>query len=130
MAEQQHPKEGFKNMLPDKGGPSTPKIVAVVTLFPIGGILLTLSGITLTGTVIGLAVSTPVFVLFSPVLVPAAFVLMLAMTGFLASGAIGLIALSALSWMVHYARRAWPLAKHRIRDVAGQVGQRTKEVSK
>ncbi|KAG1342850.1 Oleosin isoform 300a [Cocos nucifera] len=110
MAERHHQalpaaamEERIKGLLPQKG-PSASQVLAVVTLLPIGGILLALSGIILTGTVIGLAVVTPLFVIFSPVLVPAALAIGLAVMGFLASGAFGLTALMSLSWVVSYVK--------------------------
>ncbi|KAL0377398.1 UNVERIFIED_CONTAM: Oleosin [Sesamum radiatum] len=72
--QQPHRYEGVKSLLPQKG-PSTTQILAIITLLPISGTLLCLAGITLVGTLIGLAVATPVFVIFSPVLVPAAILI-------------------------------------------------------
>ncbi|KAA8540782.1 hypothetical protein F0562_024299 [Nyssa sinensis] len=86
-------------------GPSTSKILAVITLLPVGGVLLFLAGLTLTGSLIGLAVTTPLFMIFSPVLVPAALVIALAVAGFLTSGAFGITALSSLSWIINYMRK-------------------------
>ncbi|KAI4998522.1 hypothetical protein ZWY2020_053864 [Hordeum vulgare] len=63
--------EQMKGMLQEKA-PSASQALTVATLFPLGGLLLVLSGLALAGTVVGLAVATPVFLLFSPVLVPAA----------------------------------------------------------
>ncbi|XP_077244254.1 oleosin H2-like [Tasmannia lanceolata] len=127
--QQQHPSNGFKSMLPEKG-PTASQVIAVITLFPLGGILLTLSGLTLTGTVIGTALATPVFILFSPVLVPAAIVLTLAVAGFLMSGALGITALSSLSWMVNYLRgvrgpEQLEHGKRRMHEAAGHLGLRT-----
>ncbi|XP_008784976.1 oleosin 18.2 kDa-like [Phoenix dactylifera] len=106
MAERHHQapppaamEELTKGLLREKG-PSASQVLAVVTLLPIGGILLALSGIILAGTVIGLAAVTPLFVIFSPVLVPVALAIGLAVMGFLASGAFGLTALMSLSWVV------------------------------
>lgn len=121
---------------PDQSqGPSATKIVAVVTLVPIGGTLIGLSGLTLAATLFGLAISTPVFLLFSPVIVPAALTIMLAITAFLTSGVFGLTALSSLSWVYRYIRRAtgsvpeqMDMAKRRMQDMAGYVGQKTKDV--
>ncbi|KAA8542264.1 hypothetical protein F0562_023600 [Nyssa sinensis] len=103
MAErhQQQPYDAMKSLLPEKG-PSTSKVIAVVTLLPVGGVLLFLSGLILTGTLIGLALTTPLFVICSPVLVPAALVMCLAVAGFLTSGAFGITALSSLSWIINY----------------------------
>nr|AVI16670.1 oleosin 17.5 kDa protein [Paeonia ostii] len=116
-------------------GPSTSQVLAVVTLLPVGGILLALSGLTLAGTVLGLALATPVFILFSPVLVPAAIAIGLAVMAFLASGAFGLTALSSLSWIVNVLRNATAAvpnqleeAKKRMADLAGYTGQKTKDV--
>lgn len=79
--------------------------MTIITLFPLGGLLLLIAGITLTGTIIGLAISTPLFVIFSPVLVPAVLTLGLAVTGFLTSGAFGITAVSSLAWLVKYLRQ-------------------------
>ncbi|KAJ0047931.1 hypothetical protein Pint_15515 [Pistacia integerrima] len=102
--QQYHPNEAFKGMLPERA-PSKSQFLTLVTLLPVGGTLLLLSGLTLAGTLIGLAITTPLFVIFSPVLVPAALVIGLAITGFLTSGAFGITALSALSWMANSLRR-------------------------
>ncbi|KAF5934651.1 hypothetical protein HYC85_030822 [Camellia sinensis] len=129
---QQKATDNFKGFLPEKG-PSKSQILAVVTLLPVGGFLLLLSGLTLTGTLIGLAVTTPLFVICSPVLVPAALTVALAVAGFLTSGAFGITALSSLSWIINYIRRSRmpePIeyAKRRVHDTAGQMGQKTREV--
>ncbi|KAF3635290.1 Oleosin S1-2 [Capsicum baccatum] len=124
------------SLLPQKG-PSTSQILAVVALVPVGGVLLGLAGLTLLGTIIGLCVATPVFLLFSPVLVPAALTVALAVTGFLTSGAFGLTGLSSLSWIVNYFKQGRTMTeqldytKRRIQEraaeAAAQVGQKTKE---
>lgn len=106
----------------------------MIALLPIGFTFLTLAGITLTGTIIGLCVATPLFVIFSPVLVPAAITIGLAMTGFLTSGAFGLTALSSFSCVLDSFRQATgsdvaEQAKRRAADVAGFFGQKTNEVS-
>ncbi|KAJ7970791.1 Oleosin family protein [Quillaja saponaria] len=146
MSERHHPHQvqvhpqhrnegGVKTLLPERG-PSSSQVIAVITGLPVGGTLLGLAGLTLVVTLIGLAVTTPLFILFSPVLVPAALALGLAVTGFLASGAFGLTALSSLSWVMKYIR-SWTQgtvpqmadqAKRRAADMAGYVGQKTKEV--
>ncbi|KAJ6869018.1 oleosin 16.4 kDa [Populus alba x Populus x berolinensis] len=87
------------------------------SLLPIGGTLLFLAGLTLVGTLTGLAVATPLFVIFSPVLVPAALVIGLGVLGFLKSGAFGLTALSSLSRMASYIRSL----------IRGQVGHKARE---
>ena len=116
-------------------GPTTSQIIALITLVPVSGTLLCLAGLTLVGSVIGLAIATPVFILFSPVLVPAAILIGLAVTGFLSSGAFGLTGLSSLSRVAGYLRqvgRRMPdeldYAKRRMADVAAYAGQKTKDV--
>ncbi|KAJ8505273.1 hypothetical protein OPV22_006159 [Ensete ventricosum] len=64
-----------------------------------GTSLLVLSGLTLAGTVVSLVVATPLLIIFSPVLIPAAIVVLLLAAGFLASGGLGLAALAVLWWM-------------------------------
>lgn len=121
---------GVKTLLPQRG-PSASQVLAVVTLLPVGGTLLGLAGLTLVGTLIGLAITTPLFVIFSPLLVPAAVLFGLAVTGFLSSGAFGLTGLSSLSWVLNYFRQKAPeqmdYAKRRTQELAAQLGQKTKE---
>ncbi|XP_058180322.1 oleosin H1-like [Rhododendron vialii] len=134
---QVHPQQryegGFKaGQRGDGGGPSKGKILAVATLLPVGGSLLGLSGLTLAASLLGLAVATPIFLLCSPVLVPAALVAGLVLAGFFTSGLFGLTGLTSLSWVMKYFRQAGPPqldeAKRRMQDVAVTVGQKTKEV--
>ncbi|URE07018.1 hypothetical protein MUK42_20416 [Musa troglodytarum] len=74
-------------------------VVKAVLAAVAGTSLLVLSGLTLAWTVIALAVATPLLMIFSPVLVSAAIVLLLLATGFLASGGLGVAALVVLWWM-------------------------------
>jgi len=86
----------------EKRSPSTSQVLAVVTGLPVGGVLLAFAGLSLLGTLTGLVVTIPLFILFSPVLVPATIVIGLAVAGFLASAAFGLMALSSSSWVMNY----------------------------
>ncbi|KAJ8759105.1 hypothetical protein K2173_004111 [Erythroxylum novogranatense] len=115
--------EGIKGVLPERG-PSSSQVLAVMTLLRLDGFLLLLAGLTLTVTLIGLAVSSPIFMICSPVLLPAVLVIVFAVLGFIASGAFGVTALSSMSWMVNYLRRLrFPeQMKHRARE----TGQRVK----
>ena len=122
------------SLFPEKG-PSTSQMIAILAGVPIGGTLLMLAGLTLMGTLLGLAVAVPLFILFSPVIVPAAMVIGLAVAGFMTSGACAVAGLAAFSWVVSYIRQTQgtlpeqlDAAKRRMADVAGQVGQKTKEV--
>ena len=132
---QVHPQYG-KGGFPQRGvgvgageygqGPSAGKIMAVLTLLPLGGTLLFLAGLTFVGTLIGLAVSAPVFLIFSPVLVPAAVTIALAVTGFLTSGAFGVTGMSSLSWVFKYLRL--DQAKRSAEEMAMYAGQKAKDV--
>ncbi|KAF7072184.1 hypothetical protein CFC21_077348 [Triticum aestivum] len=66
------------------------------------GSMLLLSALTLTGTVLALIVATPLLVLFSPVLVPAAIAVTMLTAGFVSSGAFGAAAVGVLAWMYKY----------------------------
>lgn len=87
---------------PQQPHPQSRQIVKAATAVTAGGSLLVLSGLTLAGTVIALTVATPLLVIFSPVLVPAAVALFLIFSGFLASGGFGVAAVTVLSWIYRY----------------------------
>ncbi|XP_019183177.1 PREDICTED: oleosin 18.2 kDa-like [Ipomoea nil] len=127
-------KAGHYNPPPHHAGPSATQILAIITLLPVCGTLLGLAGITLAGTLIGLMVAIPLFLLFSPIIVPAVIAIGLAVTGFLTSGALGLSGLSSLSWLLDYLRQGRSVpeqmagAKRRMQDAVVQLGQKTKDV--
>ncbi|CAM8938157.1 unnamed protein product [Rhodiola kirilowii] len=114
------------------GGPSTTKVLTVMGLLPVGATFLALAGLIFAGTMTGLAITFPLFVLFSPVLVPAALAIGLAVTGIVTSGAFGLTAISSLSWVLSYLRGTVPeqihQAKRGMQDMTEYVGVKTKEV--
>ncbi|XP_062226335.1 oleosin 16 kDa-like [Phragmites australis] len=94
---------------PHRGGgqaqqkqPAMMTALKAATAATAGGSMLVLSGLILAGTVIALTVATPVLVIFSPVLVPAAIALSLMAAGFVTSGGLGVAALSVFSWMYKY----------------------------
>lgn len=131
---ERHPMEAAKVLIPEKG-PTATQALTVAIMFPLGGLLLTLAGLTLTSSVIGLVVLAPVFLLFSPVLVPAALLMALAVAGFLASGAFGLTGLSSLGYTLKQAKgvvqrgpEQIDYGKRRMAEAAGQMGQKTKDV--
>lgn len=114
------------------GGPSASKILTTLAILPVGFTLLTLAGITLTGTIIGLCLATPVFFIFSPVIVPAAIAIGLTLTGFFTSGALGLTALSSFSWVfssfgnISLSDMA-DRTKRTVASATDTLGQRTKD---
>ncbi|XP_071734986.1 oleosin 16.4 kDa-like [Rutidosis leptorrhynchoides] len=124
-----------KSLYYNQQGPSKSKVLAVMALLPVGGALLGLAGITLAGTMIGLAVATPLFIIFSPILVPAVLAIGLAVAGFLTSGTFGLTGLSSLSFLVNSLRQLTGTvpgevdsAKRRLQDLVDYTGQKTKDV--
>ncbi|CAN8302291.1 unnamed protein product [Cochlearia groenlandica] len=86
----------------DQNHPKARQMVKTATAVAAGGSLLVLSGLTLAGTVIALAVATPLLIIFSPVLVPAVITVVLIITGFLASGGFGIASITAFSWLYRY----------------------------
>ncbi|KAF5746889.1 Oleosin 5 [Tripterygium wilfordii] len=117
-------------------GPSVGKILVVLFSLPLGGILLALAGLTLTGSLIGLAVATPLFIICSPVLVPAAITIGIAATGFVTSQSFGVTGLSALGCLMSQIRQITgripeqlDQAKRRMQEMAGYMGQKTKETT-
>ncbi|KAL0395023.1 UNVERIFIED_CONTAM: Oleosin [Sesamum latifolium] len=96
-----------------------------------------LSGLTLAATVIGLVLATPLLVIFSPVLVPAAITLFLILAGFVVSGGFGAVASFVFYWMYKYATGKHPIgadqldrareklahAAHDVKERAEQFGQ-------
>ena len=123
--------ETVKGILPEKA-PSASQALTVATLFPLGGLLLVLSGLALAASVVGLAVATPVFLIFSPVRVPAALLIGLAVAGFLTSGALGLGGLSSLTFLANTARQAFQRtpdyveqARRRMAEAAAHAGHKT-----
>lgn len=95
--------------------PSTSQLIVLATLVPFGATLLILAGLTLTATVVGLAVTTPLFIFFSPILLAAAVVIGLAIAGFLTSGAFGITSLSSFAWVASYLRRSRFLEKVNVK---------------
>ncbi|CAF2166809.1 unnamed protein product [Brassica napus] len=126
---------GYKSMMPERG-PSSTQVLSFLVGVPIVGSLLAIAGLLLAGSVIGLLISIPLFLLFSPVIVPAALTIGLAATGFLASGMFGLTGLSSVSWVMNYLRgtrkssvpEQLEYAKKRMADAVGYAGQKGKEM--
>ncbi|XP_010417366.1 PREDICTED: oleosin 1-like [Camelina sativa] len=108
--------------------PSTRQIVRFLTASTIGLSLLVLSGLTLTGTVIGLIVATPLMVLFSPVLVPAVITMGLLTVGFLFSGGCGVAAATALTWIYRYVTGKHPMGADKVDYARMRITEKAKEL--
>ncbi|KAJ1376636.1 Oleosin [Sesbania bispinosa] len=108
--------------------PPSRQTVKFITAATIGVTLLLLSGLILTGTVIGLIIATPLLVLFSPILVPAAIVLSLAAGGFLFSGGCGVAAIAALSWIYNYVSGNQPAGSDTLDYARGAIADKARDV--
>ncbi|XP_044970485.1 oleosin 16 kDa-like [Hordeum vulgare subsp. vulgare] len=92
------------------------------------GSLLVLSGLILAGTVIALTVATPVLVIFSPVLVPAAIALALMSAGFVTSGGLGVAALSVFSWMYKYLTGKHPPGADQLDHAKARLATKARDI--
>lgn len=99
-----------------------------VTAVATGGSLLVLSGLTMAGTVILLTIATPLLVIFSPVLVPAAIAVALIGSGFLASGGLGVAALSVLAWMYKYLAGKHPVGADQIDQARARIAAKARDI--
>ncbi|CAK8533746.1 unnamed protein product [Lathyrus sativus] len=115
--------------------PSASQILATLGGIFVGGTLLLLASVSFFVSLVGLAIVTPLFILFSPILVPAVFTIGLAVAAVLTADACGLTGLISLSWVARYIRVVQETVpeqvdsvKGRLADVAGYVGQKTKDV--
>ncbi|KAL8112539.1 oleosin Cor a 13-like [Apium graveolens] len=115
--------------------PLSTQVVKATTAATIGGSLMLLSGLTLVATVIGLVIATPVMVIFSPVLVPAAITLLLLIGGFLTSGGLGATAAFVLFWMYRYTAGKHPIgadqidyARHKLANAAYEVKEKAQHL--
>ncbi|KAG9450116.1 hypothetical protein H6P81_010081 [Aristolochia fimbriata] len=114
--------------------PNSAQVVGFLTLAVSGGILLLFTGVTLTVTVLGLILFTPLIILSSPIWIPAGIVLFFAVAGFLTACAFGLTALAGASWTYKYVRGRHPLgsdridyARSRLADTASHVKDYARE---
>ncbi|KAL8242294.1 hypothetical protein R6Q59_012596 [Mikania micrantha] len=107
--------------------PRVNQAVKAATAATAGGSLLVLSGLILAGTVIALTIATPLLVIFSPVLVPAAITVFLLVTGFLTSGGFGVAAITVLSWIYRYATGGHPPGADSLDQAKDKLGYKARE---
>ncbi|KAL2481998.1 Oleosin family protein [Forsythia ovata] len=108
--------------------PNSTQLIGFMTLVISGGILLLLTGLTLTVTVLGLIFFTPLILISSPIWVPAGTIIFLIISGFLSFLGFGIGAVAVISWLYRYFRGFHPpgsdrvdYARSRIADTASQV---------
>ncbi|PON92436.1 Oleosin [Trema orientale] len=108
--------------------PRSHQVVKAATAVTAGGSLLVLSGLVLAGTVIALTIATPLFVIFSPVLVPAVITVGLIITGFLASGGFGVAAITVLSWIYRYVTGKHPPGADQLDQARHKLASKAREM--
>ncbi|KAK9059675.1 hypothetical protein SSX86_020379 [Deinandra increscens subsp. villosa] len=108
--------------------PRVNQAVKAATAATAGGSLLVLSGLILAATVIALTIATPLLVIFSPVLVPAAITVFLLATGFLTSGGFGVAAVTVLSWIYKYATGGHPPGADSLDQARDKLGYKAREM--
>ncbi|KAH7288016.1 hypothetical protein KP509_31G007500 [Ceratopteris richardii] len=133
--QQQHPTESIFERARKKS-PASSQVIGFLALLVTGGVSLFLGGLTLTGIVITLVLLTPVFLFFSPILVPAGIVLALCVAGVLTAAGVGVATLSALSWLYRYFKGRHPAgaehadrARQRAMETVEQTKQKAKDVA-
>ncbi|KAJ7956574.1 Oleosin [Quillaja saponaria] len=114
--------------------PNSTQFVGILTLLITGSILLILTGLTVTGTVLGLIFFTPLIIVSSPIWIPVGTILFLTTAGFLSLCGFGFVTVATLSWMYRYVRGLQPpgsdrvdYARSRIYDTASHVKDYARE---
>ncbi|KAL3529354.1 hypothetical protein ACH5RR_008676 [Cinchona calisaya] len=114
--------------------PNSTQLAGLLTLVISGGILLLLTGITLTATVLGLIFFTPLIIISSPIWVPAGSILFVIIAGFLSFFGFAVAAAAAFSWLYRYFKGFHPpgsdridYARSRIADTASHVKDYARE---
>ncbi|KAG5244227.1 oleosin [Salix suchowensis] len=108
---------------PSSGQSTSREAVKFMTAGTIGAALLVWSGLTLTGTVIAVVVATPVIVMFSPILVPAAIAVFSVISGIVFSSGRCFAAVMVLLWIYNYVRRRIAETAKDMKDRAKAYGQ-------
>ncbi|XP_054782375.1 oleosin Ara h 11.0102-like [Prosopis cineraria] len=109
----------------DSGTYQAAKVATAVTA---GGSLLILSALILAGTVIGLTIVTPLFVIFSPVLVPALISVILLGLGFTASGGFGVAAVTAIAWIYKYVTGQNPAGSDQLQTARNKLMNKARDI--
>ncbi|XP_039116526.1 oleosin-like [Dioscorea cayenensis subsp. rotundata] len=114
--------------------PNPTQLVGFLTLIVSGGILLMLSGLTITGLVMGLIAFAPVILVTGPLWFPAAVVLFIAAAVVLSTCGVGVAVLAAVTWLYRYftGKHPWgtdrlDYARSRIADTATHVKDYARE---
>ncbi|KAI3707388.1 hypothetical protein L6452_25852 [Arctium lappa] len=90
------------------------QVAKATTAVSLGVSLTVLSGLTMSATIIGLVLLTPLLLIFSPVLIPAILTFFLIFAGFLTSGLLGITAAYVFYWMYRYVSGKHPIGADRL----------------
>ncbi|KAL2632409.1 hypothetical protein R1flu_017095 [Riccia fluitans] len=122
----QHMKERIQEQAPNQR-----QLIGAVTIMTIIVLLTTVGGLLMGGLALGAAVLTPVFLFFSPVLVPVGTVLFIGIAGLLSAAGFTLAGFSSVRWLYQYFKGRHPVgsdkvdaAKNCIVDTASQLKER------
>ncbi|XP_074315789.1 oleosin G-like [Silene latifolia] len=108
--------------------PNSTQLIGILTLLISGGILLVLTGITLTAFVLGLIFFAPVIILTTPFWLPVATVLFFTVFGFLSLCGFGIAAVAAFSWVYRYYRGLHPPGSDRVDYARSRIATTAREV--
>jgi hypothetical protein len=97
-----------------QNAPNSRQILGLVTLLAIGGLLLLLGGLAITGTTVTAVLATPLLIFFSPILIPLAVVAFFTIAGLLGAGTFGVAVLSAISWAYNYYKNRHPYGSEQV----------------
>ncbi|XP_039115824.1 oleosin-like [Dioscorea cayenensis subsp. rotundata] len=94
--------------------PNPAQLVGFLTRIFSGGVLLMLSGLTISGLIMGLIVFAPVILVTGPLWFPAAVVLFIAAAVIVSTCGVGVAVLAAVTWLYRYFTGKHPLGTDRL----------------
>ncbi|KAL3825984.1 hypothetical protein ACJIZ3_022013 [Penstemon smallii] len=114
--------------------PNSTQLIGFATLIISGGILLTLTGLTLTATVLGIIFFAPLIIISSPIWIPIGVLISVTVAGTLSFLGFGVGTVAVLGWIYRYFRGFHPpgsdrfdYARSRIADTASHVKDYARE---
>jgi uncharacterized membrane protein len=108
--------------------PNSTQVVGFLTLVVSGAILLLLTGITITGTVMGLIFLAPILLVTSPIWVPVGFILFVLVAGFLSTCGVSVAAVAGATWMYKYFTGRHPVGSDRVDYARGRIADTASHV--
>ncbi|KAK1430898.1 hypothetical protein QVD17_14002 [Tagetes erecta] len=127
--DQHHLQRQQHHSYPQKQVSTKTLVIATIVGITVGGPLLALMGFIFLATMTLLVISSPILVIFSPVILGAGFVVAAALAGFGAAGLMAVAGLSALGWVYRAVKGGGELQQG-LESVAGKLmesGENVKE---